>query len=154
MVAGAFLVREGGDDEAGGDATTTSAEVTTTTETDDEQGAEEETAEPVELEPVRDRTGVLTVMVPASWTNRELRPFDDGTRGVIASTNIDGFFRSFDTSGIDFVGFRAGSPMYVTVAAADPEGTTGIRVEMVLTEAGERAALDSILSSLTARLPG
>jgi hypothetical protein len=221
MVAGALLVGGNADDDAAGGATTTSVEVTTTTDTADEQAAEgqaEEAAEPVGLEPVEDDSGSLTVMVPASWTDVDGRPFEDGTHDVVASTDIDEFYRSFDTSGIDFIAFRTGSSgagqffdptdpiamedslwvmsrfagdrpdipdnacesvdreefaeagfdgvidiysdcgetgsTYVTVAAADPEETTGISVEMVLAEPGERAALDGILDSLTANLLG
>jgi serine protease Do len=83
-----------------------------------------ETGNPVEpTEPaaegftaLTDDYGVLSLQVPADWTDVDGAPFttDDGQEwaSLVASTDIDTYFQSYSVSGVEF----AGEPM--------PEGVT------------------------------
>jgi hypothetical protein len=74
-------------------------------------GPIDEDAPPAELGPVEDSTGALGVSVPLDWDNQDVRPFGPGEPNILATTEIDDYFRSYDAAGINFTGFAAGSPV-------------------------------------------
>ena len=70
---------------------------------------------------ITDDYGVLSIQVPAAWTDVDGRPFtDDGGQewaSVVASTDTQEYFSSYEVSGMDF----AGSPV--------PDGLTPDQLE-------------------------
>lgn len=108
----------GDDDEAasGADSSTTAVEETTVTE---------ESASPVELEELEDDTGALRIRIPGAWADRDLLPLQDGVPDILAAANIDDFYTSYDTSGLEFSAFRAGTPGALTFF--DPASRVGMQ---------------------------
>lgn len=72
---------------------------------------------------VVDNTGLLNVEVPDTWTDVDLRPdqADDGTLRptISAAPDADSFIETFDTPGVIYVAFPAGSDLNALLAFYD-----------------------------------
>jgi hypothetical protein len=99
------------DDEDDDETTTTEADddETTTTEADEDEttttGAETTTTavpgDP-DVQTVVDDSGVLTVQVPADWTDVDGRPGANGDPNIQASTDLAALRRTFDVPGVTY----------------------------------------------------